>query len=147
MNEVSLVSALESFLTHLGLSAAGVSVMFGDDATLLDLNRRFRGLHRPTDVLSWRYPDDPGPAPLLGEIAISLDRAESQAVANGWDMQTEVLRLLAHGCAHLAGHDHQDDAEERGMKALEIEMLSGVGLRDIYPADGLEERVSETGRE
>ena len=121
--------------------------MFGDDATLLDLNRRFRGLHRPTDVLSWRYPDDPSPAPLLGEIAISLDRAESQAVANGWDMQTEVLRLLAHGCAHLAGHDHQDDAEERVMKALEIEMLSGVGLRDIYPADGLEERVPETDRE
>ncbi|MEE8433474.1 MAG: rRNA maturation RNase YbeY [bacterium] len=136
MSEASLVSALESFLNHLGRSETRVSVMFGDDAALRELNHRFRGLDRPTDVLSWCYPDDPGPAPLLGEIAISLERAESQAGENGWDLQTEVLRLLAHGCAHLAGHDHQDEAEERGMKALEIEMLSGVGLRDIYPADG-----------
>ena len=110
--------------------------MFGDNATLRELNRRFRDLDSPTDVLSWCYPDEPGPAPLLGEIAVSLERAESQAGENGWDLHTEVLRLLAHGCAHLAGHDHQDEAGERGMKALEIEMLAGVGLRDIYPVDG-----------
>ena len=135
LREAPLVSALESFLNHLGRAQARVSVMFGDDAALHELNRRFRGLNRPTDVLSWRYADDSGPVRLLGEIAISLERAESQAGENGWNMQTEVLRLLAHGCAHLAGHDHRDDAEEQGMKALEIEMLSGVGLRDIYPGD------------
>ncbi len=134
LSEASLVSALESFLNHLGRSEARVSVMFGDDATLRELNHRFRGLNRPTDVLSWSYREE-GEAPeLLGELAISLDRARAQAGENGWDLRTELYRLLAHGCAHLAGHDHETAQQDQEMRAVEIEMLAAAGLgREIYP--------------
>ena len=84
-------------------------------------------------------PDAPdaaeGPAPLLGELALSLERAAAQAAENGWDLRTEVLRLLAHGCAHVAGFDHETAAQERVMQALEVRLLAGVGLRDLYPPD------------
>jgi probable rRNA maturation factor len=74
--------------------------------------------------------------PLLGELALSLERAAAQAAENGWSLRTEVLRLLAHGCAHVAGYDHESEAEEREMKALEVRLLDALGLRGLYPEDG-----------
>ena len=53
--------------------------------------------------------------------------------ANGWALQTELLRLLAHGCAHLAGYDHQTAAQERKMRKVEEELLERIGLKGIYP--------------
>ncbi len=137
------MAALTRFLRELGRGGAGLSVLLADDARLQALNRAHRGLERPTDVLSWSY-DSAGPAapgvapgsvPLLGELALSLQRAAAQAVENGWPLRTEVLRLLAHGCAHVAGYDHESDAEEREMKAVEVRLLAAVGLRGIYPPD------------
>jgi probable rRNA maturation factor len=113
--------------------------MAGDTA-LQALNRRFRGVERPTDVLSWSYGEGAAgtgkeEAP-WGEMALSVERAAAQALENGWPLRTEVLRLLAHGCAHLAGYDHDTAPGERVMKALEVKMLAAVGLRDLYPPDG-----------
>ena len=78
---------------------------------------------------------EPGAEP-LGDLALSLDRARHQAAENGWDLVTEVLRLLAHGCAHLAGYDHQTEDGERHMRAVEIALLEGQGLTGIYPGEG-----------
>jgi probable rRNA maturation factor len=156
LDEADLAASLARFLALLGHGAAGLSVLFADDARLRALNEAHRGLDRPTDVLSWSYLDAPpaaagpaapkgGPArtppapaaepPLLGELALSLQRAAAQAGENGWPLRTEVLRLLAHGCAHLAGYDHETEAEEREMKALEVRLLDAVGLWDVYPAE------------
>lgn len=73
---------------------------------------------------------------ILGELALSLETAERQAGENGWGLRTEVLRLLAHGCAHLVGYDHQTPTEDRDMKMLEVELLEGAELKGIYPEDG-----------
>ena len=112
------------------------------DAVLGELNRRYRELDEPTDVLSWSYLEDGAEdgaeaellgEVLLGEIALSLDRSRAQAAEYGWNLRTEVLRLLAHGCAHLAGFDHQTAAGDREMRSVEIGMLDRVGLKNLYP--------------
>jgi probable rRNA maturation factor len=146
LDEDDLRASLARLLEGLGHGGAGLSVLFADDARLRALNREHRGLDRPTDVLSWAYgaadaaepaqPTKPAkPAPLLGELALSLQRAAAQAAENGWALRTEVLRLLAHGCAHVAGYDHETDAEEREMKALEVRLLEALGLPGLYPPD------------
>ncbi len=159
LDESRLAAALEGFLEALGHGGRGVSLLLADDATLHGLNREHRGRDTPTDILSWSYLDDaPDTAPVaaagdsvprpkatpggaeaepgsepLGDLALSLDRARHQAAENGWDLATEVLRLLAHGCAHLAGYDHSTEDEERRMRAVELTLLEGQGLTEIYP--------------
>lgn len=143
LDEADLRAALARILAGLGHRGAGLSVLFADDACLERLNRTHRGLARPTDVLSWAYdegatsgtPPHAEAAP-LGELALSLERAVAQADENGWSLRTEVLRLLVHGCAHVAGYDHETDAQEREMKALEMRLLEDVGLPGLYPQDG-----------
>lgn len=141
LDEADLRRALESILADLGHAGAALSVLFADDARLQALNEAYRGLARPTDVLSWAYDvGDAGAllgedAALLGELALSLQRAAAQATENGWSLRTEVLRLLVHGCAHVAGYDHETDAQEREMKALEVRLLTELGLPGLYPED------------
>jgi len=132
----ALRRALASFLKGLGQGGRPLSVLLASDADLRALNRAHRGEDRPTDVLSWSYLDAAEPAHAdapLGDLALSLERARAQAAHNGWDAQTEVLRLLAHGCAHLAGYDHQTAAEERAMRGIEDALLARIGLRGLYP--------------
>ena len=70
---------------------------------------------------------------IAGELAVSAERVSKQASENGWDFETEFIRLLAHGCAHLAGWDHEEsEKQEREMLKLEIQLLKKVGLINIY---------------
>ena len=140
LQEDDIASAGQVYLTALGLQDVVVNLLLAGDETLADLNLRFRDKDGPTDVLSWIYADDPDsdepwadPEPLYGEIAISLDQVQTQAAENGWDLRTELLRLLAHGCTHLAGYDHETAPEEREMRAIEIRLLEKTGLTGIYP--------------
>lgn len=143
LDEGELRRALALFVNGLGRGEAEISLLMAGDATLAGLNERFRGVAAATDILSWNYRatgagpaldgETPAGPALEGELALSLARARSQARANGWDLRTEVLRLLAHGCAHLAGYDHQTASGEREMRAVEIALLAKTGLRDLYP--------------
>ena len=131
----ALRRALAVFLEGLGHGGRALSVLFAGDAALRALNLAHRGEDRPTDVLSWSYREAPegGPGAPLGDLALSLERARAQAAKNGWALQTELLRLLAHGCAHLAGYDHRTAAQERKMRGVEEELLERIGLKGIYP--------------
>jgi probable rRNA maturation factor len=135
LNAPAIAAALRQYLRGLGYPHSGLVVFFGSDADLRALNARHRGKAKPTDVLSWSYVEGTRAKrpPLMGELALSLDRVRAQAKANGWPMQTEALRLLAHGCVHLAGYDHLTDAEDREMRLLEERLLARVGLRGLYP--------------
>lgn len=137
VDEPGLRRALASFLEGLGHDGRGLSVWFAGDAELRELNHAWRDQDRPTDVLSWSYLE-PGAAEdaVLGDLALSLDHARAQARENGWDLQTELVRLLAHGCAHLAGFDHESAAAERRMRGVEAALLEKAGFSGIYPASG-----------
>ena len=112
---------------------AEVSVSFVDDDTIADLNERYRGLARPTDVLSFECDgvDDEASgdvegAPVfeLGDIVIAPDVAERQTREFGTTLEEEVSLLLVHGVLHLCGYDHIEDDEAEVMEAREDAILA-----------------------
>lgn len=118
----------QAILTGEGVAHADVGVVYGDDALLRALNRRFRGLDRATDVLSFTYEDENGGGgrSLSGEVIISLRRVAVQARRRSALTGDELARLLTHGFLHLCGHDHKKVGERRLMQALERRHLRTV---------------------
>ncbi len=109
-----------------------VSVALVDDDYIHDLNRRFRGQDRPTDVLSFPMGeeepgvgDEPGVL-LLGDVVISLPAAARQAAEYGHGLDREVARLAVHGTFHLLGYDHERDEDARRMQEREDAVLRAV---------------------
>lgn len=116
-----LAALVRAALAPLRLRPGDIAIRLTGDAELRELNRRWRGLDRATDVLSFSYEDGNRPAGprVSGDLVISLARAEEQArrfrVSNG----AELARLVIHGTLHLAGLDHHRAAERRAMRARE----------------------------
>ncbi len=118
-----------------------VSVLLCDDAKIQELNARYRGRDGPTNVLSFpgRAPGEPEPvgmdALLLGDIVIALETACAEAAADGKPLAAHVSHLAVHGCLHLLGHEHDDDAAAAKMEALErMILMQDLGLPDPYAA-------------
>ena len=144
INEKRIRNILKEFLNRLFDSQRGISVLITNDAEIQKLNKQFRKNDRPTDILSWSYDvgegeiagpelNDSQEENIAGELAVSAERVSKQAFENGWDFETELIRLLAHGCAHLAGWDHEESGkQEREMLELEIQLLKEAGLKNIY---------------
>ncbi len=107
---------------------AELSIAITEDTTVRELNRRYRGVDAPTDVLSFASGEadfvvPPGRARQLGEIVISHQTARRQAEDAGHPVETELAHLLVHGILHLLGHDHESPAEARSMRAREEALL------------------------
>ena len=108
-------------MKQIGSPAAEVHLVITGDETIHDLNRRFRDVDRPTDVLSFPDGDElPSGRVLLGEIVISLDAARRQALDLGHDEVRELAELALHGLLHLVGYDHERDQGQ--MNELEIRL-------------------------
>jgi len=119
----------EAMLESLGLDAAELSILLCDDATIRELNRRYRNKDEATDVLSFPMQEGQGAAVhpgLLGDVVISLPTATRQAAENDRPIIEEVTLLLAHGLLHLLGYDHAIPREERVMKARTEDLLAAV---------------------
>jgi probable rRNA maturation factor len=101
-----------------------VHVALLSDREMRELNLRFRGKNKPTDVLS--FPSLPAANRLSGDIAISLDLAAANAVRFGHTTMDELKILVLHGVLHLAGHDHEQDGGE--MAVLEERLRRRLGL-------------------
>lgn len=124
-------------------SAAAVGVVFTDDATVHALNREYRGIDRPTDVLSFGLSEEagsggdagetafalpPDSGVPLGEVVVSVETAHRQAAAHGRDLAHELAHLVVHGVLHLLGHDHAAPEEEARMRAREDAALAACGF-------------------
>lgn len=110
-----------------------LSIVLTDDARLHELNRKYLGIDAPTDVLSFPASEtDPETgAPYLGDILISIPRAQAQANAAGHLLESEVQLLVVHGVLHLLGHDHAQAEEKARMWKAQAEILASLGLGDI----------------
>lgn len=130
-----LMRAARALLKEHGREQGEVAIILAGDSYLQELNRRFRGLDAPTDVLAFRM-EEPAAfekleaekegAVALGDIYISLDRARDQAAAAGSSFEREVLTLAIHGLLHLLGYDHDSAAAAEIMKQRETDLLLGL---------------------
>ena len=100
------------------------TIAFVSDRQIKDLNKRYRDFDKPTDVLSFPAEDEAGIN--LGDIAISLERAEVQAHENGLTLDNEVAQLILHGLLHLCGYDHETD--DGHMNRLELHLRQKLGI-------------------
>ncbi|MEJ2188049.1 MAG: rRNA maturation RNase YbeY [Acidobacteriota bacterium] len=106
-------------LERLGRENCEVHLLIAGDDRLQELNRRFLGLDRATDVLSFADGEQlPTGTVLLGEIAVSLDAARRQARELGHGEERELEELVLHGTLHLLGYDHVRDRGE--MNEIEL---------------------------
>lgn len=119
------------------LEVAGeVSVSFVSDEEIHELNRDYREVDRPTDVLSFALqegeefpePSDFEAQAMLGDIVISIPTAVRQSEDYGHSIEREVAFLLAHGFLHLMGYDHQSPEEEQEMFGIQEEVLEQLGM-------------------
>lgn len=112
-----------------------VSVNLVDNRYIALLNKEYRGIDAPTDVLSFallegeEYADtnEDGEV-ILGDIVISLERAKEQAEEYGHTFEREVAFLALHGALHLLGYDHIEERDRRLMRKKEEEILESLGL-------------------
>jgi probable rRNA maturation factor len=123
-----LTARLQALATRLGAALGKehctATLMLTDDASIRELNRRFRSKDEPTDVLSFPSgTEDTGePGHFLGDLAVSLERAAAQAEEHGHGVAEEAEVLLLHGTLHLLGHDHETDGGE--MRELETRLAT-----------------------
>lgn len=109
-----------------------VSVLLTGDKQIRRWNREFRGKNKATDVLSFPAapldgPEGSIPAPIAGDLAISVETADRQAAEHGHTLAEEIRILLLHGTLHLAGYDHETDNGE--MARLEQRLRAKLGLK------------------
>jgi probable rRNA maturation factor len=144
-----LIALLEVILQKAGeaegVTDGEVDLTFVDDEQIHELNREYRGIDRPTDVLSFAmneitndeleiiYELEEGEEQesvpdVLGDIIISVPRAKLQSEEYGHSLERELGFLFVHGFLHLLGYDHQDEASEAEMMGKQEAVLAEVGL-------------------
>ena len=124
---------MRAAIAALGAAAGTVAILLTDDDTVRDLNARFRGKDRPTNVLSFPAAPMPGAElPPLGDIVLAFETCASEAATQGKTLVDHLTHLVVHGVLHLLGRDHQDDAEAEAMEAEERSILAGLGIADPY---------------
>ena len=132
---------LDAFAAHvLSLASARmetggeIAILLTDDAEMHALNKQWRGIDKPTDVLSFPsdQPEIPGQPQYLGDVAVGYETALRDAEAMQRPFDGHISHLLVHGFLHLLGYDHIEAEDAKVMEPLEAEILAGLGLPDPY---------------
>lgn len=109
------------------------SIILIDSETIQQINRDYRNIDQPTDVISFAYNDDhhgfENFSDEIGDIFINLEAVEKQALDYGHSVEREYLFLITHGLLHLLGYDHQNVSEEKIMFDLQKELLNDIAPR------------------
>ena len=118
------------------LSTAGgeVSIVLTDDSAIRSLNRNWRGIDKPTNVLSFPVsgPDTGEGARLFGDIVIAFETLEREC--SDENFLHHLAHLAVHGFLHLNGYDHQTDAQAEAMERLESKIMARLNMPDPYRA-------------
>lgn len=117
-----------------GAENSEVSITLTDDENIHELNKKFRGIDRPTDVLSFAFRESDEPEILnakietLGDIIISVERAKVQAEEFGHSFLREIIFLEVHGLLHLLGYDHIEENDRAEMEAEQKFVMNELGI-------------------
>lgn len=111
-----------------------VEILFTDDGEMQALNKQWRKLDKPTDVLSFPSdgPEIPGQPRHLGDIALGFETAKHDAEAMNRPFEAHVSHLVIHGFLHLVGYDHIEPEDAAVMEPLETKILATLGWPDPY---------------
>ncbi len=138
----NLSTVIADLLVKVGLPLAGLTVVVTDDETVQTLNRDYRGIDAPTDVLSFAAQESAATEPVLadlppelvaemgnylGDVLIAYPYAAHQAAHYQNSVQAELRLLAVHGVLHLLGYDHATPEEEAVMWARQSEILAAFG--------------------
>lgn len=116
-----------------GVGLREAAVLFTDDETMRDLNARFRGRDKATNVLSFPSGEAGG---RLGDVALGFETCVREAAEAGLSLRDRAAHMLVHGLAHLMGFDHEDDADAARMERFEAAALARLGVDDPYAGGG-----------
>lgn len=115
---------------------AELSIVLTDDAEQQVLNRDWRGIDKPTNVLSFPQIEPFSPViGILGDITLARETLEREARELGKSFEEHFTHLVIHGFLHILGYDHIEEADALVMEGLETQILSSMGIADPY-ADG-----------
>ena len=111
-----------------------VSIIFVSNKEIHRINKEYRNIDRVTDVISFALEDDnslinPSDYRILGDIYVSLDKAEEQAKDYGHSFEREVCFLVVHGIYHLLGYDHLNEDDEKIMMKKQEEVLDAFDVK------------------
>jgi probable rRNA maturation factor len=131
------LSALAAVCAETGVDLARpLAIVFADDAMLRALNARHRGKDKPTNVLSFPPAQlpiaDPRAAAPLGDVVLAFETIAEEAEAAGVTLRSRLSHMIVHGCLHLCGYDHEEDADAQAMEAFERRALARLGVADPY---------------
>ena len=134
INELDTVlKVLDSALKKENLDNVSFNLIIVDNEYIHELNRTYRNIDRETDVITFALEDEdsivlPSDERVLGDIYISIDKAESQAEEYGHSLLRELSFLAVHGFYHLLGYDHMTEEDEKVMFKKQEEVLEEYGI-------------------
>ena len=132
VDESLIEGLIKATSEKLGISDSLVEIILIDDEKIHEINKQYRGVDRPTDVISFAFQDMEditiSNITNLGEIYISLDKVKSQAKEYGHSERRELGFLTVHGLLHLLGYDHMNSEDEKEMFKLQEAIIKVYGL-------------------
>lgn len=134
IDELDTIKDLVNFaVKHEGLEDVEFNIIFVDNEKIHEINKEYRGIDRPTDVISFALEDNKDFPSLdghrvLGDIYISLDKALEQSVEYGHSYLRELSFLCVHGMLHLLGYDHMKKEDEIVMFGKQEDILNEYGI-------------------
>ena len=128
-----LKDLLDYALNYMKIDNAEFNVIIIDNEKIHEINREYRGVDRPTDVITFALEDHKDiefeDIRLLGDVYISIEKARSQAEEYGHSLKREISFLTIHGLLHLLGYDHMEEKEEKEMFKVQNEILDSYGIK------------------
>ncbi len=126
----SLKEEYEESISKLGLCSFNLA--FLTKAEIQDMNKRFAGKNKPTNVLSFPSNEALTEERFLGDIAICSELIVEEAISQGKETQDHLIHIFVHGVLHLLGFDHEEHSSAQQMESLEIKILKKIGVADPY---------------